>query len=85
LQVTGGYAGLQQFLRRMERLQLLVESSELSLKTATTPKQNLDTTDRFEPALTDLSLRLSFYDRKPTAASQSTSQLQEDTAESAPS
>ena len=85
LQVTGGYAGLQQFLRRMERLQLLVESSELSLKTATTPKLNLDTTDRFAPALTDLSLRLSFYDRKPTAASPSTSQLQEDTAKTAPS
>ena len=32
LQVSGGYAGLQQFLQRMDRLQLLVESSELSLK-----------------------------------------------------
>ena len=32
LQVMGGYDGLQLFLLRMERLQLLVESSELSLK-----------------------------------------------------
>jgi type IV pilus assembly protein PilO len=85
LQVTGGYAGLQQFLQRMERLQLLVESSELSLKTTTALKQDQDELVSLEPAPTDLSLRLTFYDRKPEAASPSTSQLKKETAETAPS
>ena len=85
LQVSGGYAGLQQFLQRMERLQLLVESSELSLKTTTAPKQDQDESVSFEPAPTDLSLRLTFYDRKPKAASPSMSQLQKGTSETAPS
>ena len=86
LQVSGGYAGLQQFLQRMERLQLLVESSELSL-TTTTPasKPDQDQSVSLEPAPTDLSLRLTFYDRKPKADSPSTSQLKEETAEIAPS
>ena len=87
LQVSGGYGGLQQFLQLMERLQLLVESSELSLKTTTAPKQDQDQDEllSIEPAPTDLSLRLTFYDRKPKAATQSTSQLQKETAETAPS
>ena len=85
LQVSGGYAGLQQFLQRMERLQLLVESSELSLKTTTASKQDQDESGVLEPAPTDLSLRLTFYDRKPKAASTSTSQLQEQAEETAPS
>ena len=42
LQVTGGYAGLQQFLQRMERSQLLVKSSELSLKTNIASKVDQD-------------------------------------------
>ena len=87
LQVSGGYGGLQQFLQRMERLQLLVESSELSLKTTTAPKQDQDQDEllSIEPAPTDLSLRLTFYDRKPKAASPSTSQLKKGTSETAPS
>ena len=85
LQVSGGYAGLQQFLQRMERLQLLVESSELSLKTTPAAKQDQDESVSLEPAPTELSLRLTFYDRKPKAASPSTSQLQKETAETAPS
>jgi type IV pilus assembly protein PilO len=85
LQVSGGYAGLQQFLQRMERLQLLVESSELSLKTTPAAKQDQDESVSLEPAPTELSLRLTFYDRKPKAASPSTSQLQKETEETAPS
>ena len=69
LQVTGGYAGLQQFLRRMERLQLLVESSELSLTTTPASKQDQDESVSFEPAPTELSLRLTFYDRRPEGES----------------
>ena len=86
LQVSGSYAGLQQFLQRMERLQLLVESSELSL-TTTTPasKQDQDESVSLDPAPTDLSLRLTFYDRKPNADSPSTSQLKTEIEETAPS
>ena len=76
LQVSGGYAGLQQFLQRMERLQLLVESSELSLKTTTASKPDPDGSDVLAPAPTDLSLRLAFYDRKPEAAPESKSVAQ---------
>ena len=76
LQVTGGYAGLQLFLRRMERLQLLVESSELSLKTTTASRQDPDGSGVLAPAPTDLSLRLTFYDRKPEAAPESKSGAQ---------
>ena len=76
LQVSGGYAGLQQFLQRMERLQLLVESSELSLTTTPASKQDQDESVSFEPAPTELSLRLTFYDRKPEAAPESKSGAQ---------
>jgi type IV pilus assembly protein PilO len=69
LQVSGGYAGLQQFLQRMERLQLLVESSELSLKTTPAAKQDQDESVSLEPAPTELSLRLTFYDRRPEGES----------------
>ena len=85
LQVSGGYAGLQQFLQRMERLQLLVESSELSLTTTPASKQDQAKSVPLEPVPTELSLRLTFYDRKPKAASPSTSQLQKGIAETAPS
>ena len=76
LQVSGGYAGLQQFLQRMERLQLLVKSSELSLKTTTASKADQDGLGVIAPAPTDLSLRLTFYDRKPDADPESTSGAQ---------
>ena len=76
LQVTGGYAGLQLFLQRMERLQLLVESSELSLKTTTASKPDQEGSGVLAPAPTDLSLRLTFYDRKPEAAPESKSGAQ---------
>jgi type IV pilus assembly protein PilO len=77
LQVTGGYAGLQLFLQRMERLQLLVESSELSIRTTTASQLDPEGSDRvLAPAPTDLSLRLTFYDRKPDADSESKSGAQ---------
>lgn len=60
LQVNGTYDGLQKFLRRMEGLQLLVESSDLSLTNRET--ENSDEQDVPETSLVDLSLRLSFYD-----------------------
>ena len=87
LQVTGGYAGLQQFLQRMERLQLLVESSELSLKTTTALKPDPDGSGVLAPAPTDLSLRLTFYDRKPEADpdSKSGAQRRVQTDDKAPS
>ena len=69
LQVSGGYAGLQQFLQRMERLQLLVESSELSLTTTPASKQDQDESVALEPVPTELSLRLTFYDRRPEGES----------------
>ena len=62
LQVSGPYQGLQEFMRRMEGLQLPVKSSDLALDAAAikdrdNPQQSV--------ARTDLSLELSFYDLKP--------------------
>ena len=62
LQVSGPYQGLQEFMRRMEGLQLLVKSSDLALdavaiKDRDNPQQSV--------ARTELSLELSFYDLKP--------------------
>ena len=54
LQVSGGYAGLQQFLQRMERLQLLVESSEWSLKTTTASQEDQEGSGALALAPTDL-------------------------------
>ena len=87
LQVSGGYAGLQPFLQRMERLQLLVESSELSLKTTTASQQDQEGSGVLAPAPTDLSLRLPCDDRKPEAApgSKSGAQRREQTEKKAPS
>ena len=61
LQVEGYFEGLQQFLRQMERLELLVESSDLSLKSLkdSNPAQQ----DVVLLPKTELSIRLSFYDR----------------------
>ena len=66
LQVVGHYQGLQQFLQLMERLELLVESSDLSLKSL--QEANPVQPDVVVIPKTELSIRLSFYDRsiKPT-------------------
>ena len=56
LRVEGPYAGLKRFLQEMERLQILVESSDLSLTAIDSDGLG---------ATTVLALRLSFYDRTP--------------------
>ena len=58
LGVQGGYEALQTFLRRMEDLEILVEASDLEL-------QNRAARNPGEPQLTELGLRLSFFDRAP--------------------
>ena len=86
LQVSGGYAGLQQFLQRMERLQLLVESSELSLTTTPASKRDQAKSVPLEPVPTELSLRLTFYDRRPEGESNNAgAQRLEQTENKAPS
>ncbi len=61
LQVSGPYEGVLQFLRAMERLELLVQPSELELK-AVPPETNADGAPA-GPPLTELKLRLSFFDK----------------------
>ena len=86
LQVSGRYVGLQQFLQRMERLQLLVESSELSLTTTPASKQDQAKSVPLEPVPTELSLRLTFYDRRPEGESKNAgAQRREQTENKAPS
>ena len=62
LQVSGPYAGLQDFLQRMEALQLLVVSSDLSLKTIAPDKPTGVIPSK--RTSTQLTLTLSFYDRR---------------------
>ena len=62
LQVSGPYEGVLQFLRAMEQLELLVQPSDLELK-AVPPETNADGAPA-GPALTELKLRLSFFDKK---------------------
>ncbi len=61
LQVSGPYEGVMQFLRAMERLELLVQPSELELK-AVPPETKADEAPA-GPPLTELKLRLSFFDK----------------------
>ena len=67
LEVAGPYVGLQSFLQRMEALQLLVASSDLSIH-AIIPR--LQEGDRFPLPLTTnkLALKLNFYDFAPKVA-----------------
>ena len=58
LRVVGSYGALRRFLQEMERLEVLVESSDLNL----TAKER----DGLA-AQTELALRLSFYDRQPSS------------------
>ena len=58
LRVVGSYGAVHRFLQAMERLEVLVESSDL----------NLTATERNgEVSQTELALRLSFYDRQPAS------------------
>jgi type IV pilus assembly protein PilO len=61
LQVRGPYTGVLQFLRAMETLELLVQPSDLELK-AVPPETNAEGAPA-GPPLTELKLRLSFFDK----------------------
>ena len=61
LQVRGPYTGVLQFLRAMETLELLVQPSDLELKAV--PLQTNAEGVPEGPALTELKLRLSFFDK----------------------
>jgi type IV pilus assembly protein PilO len=60
LEVSGSFGGLQTFLQRMEALELLVQSSDLSLQAIASAKADGETTPK--QADTKLTLQLSFYD-----------------------
>ena len=62
LQAKGPYEALQAFLRRMESLQLLVQPSDLALKSLE-GKVDAKTRGVVIQPLTQLKLRLSFFDR----------------------
>ena len=63
LQVKGPYEGVLQFLRAMEQLELLVQPSDLELN-AVPLETNADGVPA-GPPLTELKLRLSFFDKTP--------------------
>ena len=67
LQVQGPYAAIQAFLRRMEAQQLLVQPSDLALKALQVKGDAKDPAARVQP-LTELKLRLTFFDKNPTPA-----------------
>ena len=60
LEVSGSFGGLQTFLQRMEALELLVESSDLSLQASSSEKTNAEMSPK--RSATKLTLQLSFYD-----------------------
>ena len=61
LAVRGSYAGLQEFLKKMESLELLVESSDLEIKAAATNNDDQAATAPVA-SRTELTIQLSFYD-----------------------
>tara|TARA_B100001063_G_scaffold99777_1_gene93233 strand:- start:877 stop:1653 length:777 start_codon:yes stop_codon:yes gene_type:complete len=63
LQVEGPYQGLLQFLRRMERLELLVQPSDLELTALEDPDEAEDQPESIGPPRTRLKLRLTFFDQ----------------------
>ena len=67
LKVKGPYAAIQAFLRRMEAQQLLVQPSDLALKALQVKGDAKDSAARVQP-LTELKLRLTFFDKNPTPA-----------------
>ena len=70
LGVSGPFEGVQTFLQRMEALELLVESSDLSLQAHSYGKSDDETAPK-QPA-TKLTLKLSFYDLVPQPSNSST-------------
>ncbi|MGB0278365.1 MAG: hypothetical protein ACPF98_06280 [Prochlorococcaceae cyanobacterium] len=67
LEVSGSFGGLQTFLQRMEALELLVQSSDLSLQSSASGKADAEPSPK--QADTKLTLKLSFYDLAPVANS----------------
>ena len=67
LRVTGAYGALLDFLRRVERLQVLVESSDLELEAVDQAVGDASEADVSGVAETDLRLKLTFYDRQAPA------------------
>ncbi|WP_413441862.1 hypothetical protein [Synechococcus sp. MIT S1220] len=65
LRVQGAFADLQDFLQRMERLQLLVESSDLELEQVDLPAAPSEDPNAEGLSGTMLGLRLTFYDKQP--------------------
>ena len=63
LAVRGSYAGLQEFLQQMELSELLVESSDLEIKAASTTNDAQGATSPVA-SRTELTLLLSFYDHR---------------------
>ena len=70
LEVNGPFIGLQTFLQRMESLELLVESSDLSLQASASGKSDDETYPK--QSAIKLALQLSFYDSVPQHANPST-------------
>ena len=66
-EVSGPYAGLQEFLQRMEGLELLVESSDLEIKAAVQGKADKEVASPVE-SRTQLTVQLSFYDPRPSSS-----------------
>ena len=69
LQARGPFIALQGFLRGIEALQLVVQPSDLEL-TALDPKQGREDDVVTGPALTQLKLKLTFYDKRSAPAKQ---------------
>ena len=63
LEVRGPFGGLQTFLQRMEALELLVESSDLSLQASASGKTSGEPSPQRSD--TKITLELSFYDLVP--------------------
>jgi type IV pilus assembly protein PilO len=69
LQVRGSYPSVLAFLRRMESLDLLVRPSDLELNgVESATKDTAGADEDTGPVLTELKLRLSFYDTVPPKA-----------------
>ena len=68
LEVSGPYNGLQEFLQRMEGLEVLVASSDLEIAAAVQDNDEEGTTPPIE-SRTRLTVQLTFYDRSPAVRS----------------
>ena len=80
LQVEGPYQGLLQFLRDMEQLELLVQTSDLELTAIEDPANASDQPLVIAPPRTRLKLKLTFFDQAskdggPSAPDSETSEM----------